>query len=67
MIVKNTFTHTFGNGLTVTVPAGARTQRIVGETEHRWVDPSIFPRNSIERWDADHYGIRVPLSNIEEA
>lgn len=70
MIVKQSFTHTFGHGRTayqVEVPAGARTERIVGDNEHRWVDPSIFPRGSIERHDADHYGIRVPIDNTEEA
>lgn len=62
--VKESFTHTFGHGGTVTVPAGARTQRIPDEPNFRWVDPTTFYPNTIERHDADHYGIRVPLSNI---
>ena len=62
--VKESFTHTFGHGGTVTVPAGARTQRIPDEPGFRWVDPRTFPAGTIERHDADHYGIRVPLSNI---
>jgi hypothetical protein len=30
-----------------------------------WVKPSLFPRNSIERWDAEHYGVRVPAEDVE--
>lgn len=66
MIVKAEFTHTYGHGGVVTVPAGARTERIIGDDEHRWVDPSVFPRGSIERHDAEYIGIRVPTSNTQE-
>ena len=67
--VKSTFTHTFGHGGTayqVEVPAGTRTQRIPGDDEHRWADPSIFPSGTIERHDAEHRGIRVPVDNINQ-
>lgn len=65
--VKDTFTYTFGHGGTVTVPAGARTQSASAlGGDFRWVDPATFPAGSIERHDADHYGIRVPLSNINQ-
>lgn len=67
--VKETFTHTFGHGGTayqVTVPAGAYTQAILDEPDFRWVDPRTFPAGSIERHDADHYGIRVPVANVNQ-
>jgi len=48
-IVKETFTHTFGHGGSVTVPAGARTTS-----------------NTIERHDAEYYGIRVYPDNLTE-
>jgi hypothetical protein len=66
MYVKETFTHTYGHGGVVTVPAGARTERIIGDNEHRWVDPSVFPPGSIERHDALYYGIRVYPDNLTE-
>jgi hypothetical protein len=66
MIVKEEFTHTYGHGGIVTVPAGARTERIIGDDGHRWVDPSVFPRGSIERHDAEYIGIRVPIDNTED-
>lgn len=62
--VKEPFTHTFGHGATVSVPAGARTERDYDNDQYRWVDPSTFPAGSIERHDAEYYGIRVPLDNI---
>lgn len=62
--VKETFTHTFGHGGAVTVPAGARTERIPGDDQHRWVHPSVFPAGSIERHDAEYIGIRVPVTNV---
>ena len=65
--VKETFTHTYGHGGSVSVPAGART---VSASAHggdfRWVDPAAFPAGSLERHDAEHYGIRVPLSNVNQ-
>jgi hypothetical protein len=64
MFVKEAFTHTYGHGGTVTVPAGARTER--ADRNFRWVDPSIFPKHTIERHDAEYIGIRVPWSNITE-
>lgn len=66
--VKNAFRHTYGHGGWVDVPAGART---TSASAHgggfRWVDPSTFQPHSMDRHDADHYGIRVPLDNITEA
>lgn len=64
--VKEAFTYKFGHGGTVNVPAGARTQSASahGNVDYRWVDPSTFPAGSIERHDAEHIGIRVPLANI---
>lgn len=67
--VKEAFTHTFGHGSTayqVVVPAGARTQRILDDDQHRWVDPSTFPAGSLERHDAEHRGIRVPVRNVDQ-
>lgn len=68
--VKEGFTHTFGYGSTayqVEVPAGANTQSASAHGDSfRWVAPSIFPAGSIERHDAEHYGIRVPLSNVNQ-
>ena len=64
--VKEAFTHTYGHGGSVTVPAGARTQLSLHGTDHRWVDPAAFPAGSLERHDAEHYGIRVPLSNRDQ-
>ena len=68
--VKNAFTHTYGHGWTVIVPAGARTQSASAHGgDFRWVDPSTFPAGSIERHDAEYRGIRVYPDNItaEEA
>ena len=63
--VKETFTYTYGHRGKVTVPAGARTQSASAlGGDFRWVDPATFPAGSIERHDAEHYGIRVPLSNV---
>jgi hypothetical protein len=66
VIVKQAFTHRYGHGGTVEVPAGARTEKPIGPANFRWVDPSIFPKGSIDRHDAEHYGIPVPFDNIEE-
>jgi hypothetical protein len=67
--VKEPFTHTFGSGSSayqVEIPTGTST---LSASAHgggfRWVDPYIFPEGSIERHDADHRGIPVPLSNID--
>jgi hypothetical protein len=57
-IVKETFTHT--------VPAGARTTSASAFGGFRWVDPSIFYPNTIERHDAEYYGIRVYPDNLTE-
>jgi hypothetical protein len=65
VIVKRTFRYRFGHGAEVTVPAGARLERNHWDGGY-WVDPSSFPRDSIERHDADHYGIRVPDTNATE-
>ena len=65
--VKNAFRHTYGHGGWVDVPAGARTTRTFDhDSGFRWVDPSVFPAGSIDRHDADHYGIRVSLDNTKE-
>lgn len=66
MFVKEAFTHTYGHGGTVDVPAGARTTRAFQDETFRWVDPSIFPAGSFARYDAEYYGILVPRSNITE-
>ena len=64
--VKETFTHTYGHGGIVTVPAGARTKSASAHGGFRWVDPSIFHKDSIEYHDAAYYGIRVPTDNQTE-
>ena len=65
--VKNAFRHTYGHGGWVDVPAGTRTTSASAHGgDFRWVDPSTFPRGSMDRHDADHYGIRVPLDNTKE-
>jgi len=65
--VKETFTHTYGHGGSVTVPAGARTTSASAHGgDFRWVDPSIFHKDSIEYHDAEHYGIRVYPDNQTE-
>ena len=65
--VKEAFTYVFSPGNTVLVPAGARTQSASAHgDDFRWVDPSTFAEGGIERHDAEHYGIRVPLSNVNQ-
>ena len=65
--VKQPFTHRYSHGKTVDVPAGARTESAsVHGCTFRWVDPSTFAAGSIERHDAEHYGIPVPLSNVNQ-
>ena len=64
--VKEDFTHTYGHGGSVTVPAGARTTSASAHGGFRWVDPSIFHKDSIEYHDAEHYGIRVYPDNQTE-
>jgi hypothetical protein len=64
--VKETFTHTYGHGGSVTVPAGARTTSASAHGGFRWVDPSIFHKDSIEHHDALYYGIRVYPDNQTE-
>jgi hypothetical protein len=62
--VKETFTHTYGHGGSVTVPAGSRTTSASAHGgDFRWVDPTVFYPNTIERHDAEHYGIPVPTDN----
>ena len=69
MRVKEAFTYNFGHGGKVEVPAGALTQSASchGDVDWRWVHPHTFPEGSIDRWDAEYYGVRVPLTNVEEA
>lgn len=65
IVVRQAFT--FSNGASAHVPAGARTQSASAHGEgFRWVDPSIFAKGSLERHDAEHYGIRVWPDNLEE-
>jgi len=62
--VKKAFVWIYGHGGKVTVPANAITQPATGHSgEFRWVDPETYPENSIERHDAEHYGIRVYRDN----
>lgn len=61
--VKEPFRYTFSHGGWVDVPAGAHTQVIENDPGQRWVDPATFPGGSLERHDATHYGVRVPVSN----
>jgi hypothetical protein len=63
--VREAFTYRFTNGATADVPAGARLQRNPFEEGVFWVDPATFPAGSLERHDADHYGIRVRADNID--
>lgn len=63
--VKDAFTYKFSHGGTVNVPAGARLTRNPFEKGCWWVDPSTYPAGSLERHDADHYGIRVYADNID--
>ena len=63
--VRHAFTYKFSNGASADVPAGARTQSAsVHGGAYRWVDPSIYPAGSLERHDAEHYGIRVYPDNL---
>lgn len=64
--VKEEFTHTFGHGGSVVVPAGARTTSASAHGGFRWVDPTVFYPNTIERHDAEYYGIRVYPDNLTE-
>jgi len=67
MYVKETFTYTFGHGGAVTVPAGARTTSASAHGgDFRWVDPTVFYPNTIERHDAEYYGIPVYPDNLTE-
>lgn len=61
--VKEPFRYTFSHGGWVDVPAGARTTPILNDPGERWLDPSIYPAGSLARHDAEHYGVRVPVSN----
>lgn len=63
--VKETFTHKYGHGVVVTVPAGSRTTSASAHGGFRWVDPTVFD-NTIERHDAEYYGIRVYPDNLTE-
>jgi len=65
--VKEAFTHTLGHGGVVNVPAGARTTSASAHGgDFRWVDPTAFYPNTIERHDAEHYGIPVHPDNLTE-
>ena len=64
--VKKRFNHIYSHGGMVTVPAGARTTSGSAHGGFRWVDPSIFHKDSIEYHDAYYYGIRVPTDNQTE-
>lgn len=65
--VKEAFTHTYGHGGSVDVLAGTPTisaGSLYGN--FRWVDYKAFYPDTIERHDAEHYGIRVYPNNLEE-
>lgn len=64
-VVREAFTCMMGR-YPINVPEGARTEADPFDKSFRWVDPSIFPRGSLELHDATYRGIRVPLSNIED-
>jgi hypothetical protein len=64
--VKEEFTHTYGHGGSVVVPAGARTTSASAHGGFRWVDPSIYNKDSVEHHDALYYGIRVYPDNLTE-
>lgn len=66
IVVKDAFRYTFSHGGWVDVPAGAYLQPIENEPNTFWVDPLTFPGASLERHDANYYGVRVPLANTEE-
>ena len=66
MYVKETFTHTFGHGGSVTVPAGARTTSASAHGGFRWLDAPVFYPNNTERHDAEYYGIPVYPDNLTE-
>ena len=59
-VTTKDFTYRFSNGGSGYVPAGSPVTPITGDTLNFWVDPKIYPAGSIERHDAEHYGIRVP-------
>lgn len=65
-VTTKTFTYHFSNGAHAEVPAGARVTPIFQNPNNFWVDPSIYPPGSLERHDAEHYGIRVPEGMTEE-
>lgn len=66
-VVSEAFVHRYGHGGTVEVPAGARVTPIPDEDRVFWVDPATWKSGSLERWDAEYRGIRVPLDNTKEA
>ena len=66
MYVKETFTYIFSHGGAVTVPAGARTTSASAHGGFRWLDASVFYPNTIERHDAEYYGIPVYPDNLTE-
>ncbi len=57
-VTRFEFTHTYGYGGTVNVPAGARVTKSYTPDKY-WVDPSIYPSGSLERHDAEYRGILV--------
>jgi len=59
--VKDAFTHKFGHGGSIAAPAGARVTR--GPDGRLWVDHTAFA-NSIDRHDAEYYGVPVNPDNI---
>ena len=59
--VKDAFSHKFGHGGVLDVPAGARVTR--GLDGRLWVDHSVFS-NGIDRHDAEYYGVPVNPDNI---
>lgn len=58
----------FGPGLSeATIPAGLEVREIPNRPGEYWLDDlSIFPRGSIARHDACHYGVKYTENEVEE-
>lgn len=65
LVVKKSFTHCFGDGNTVVVPAGAHTHPVIGDNDNRWIAPETFEEGSAAREYADTYGVMVPIGNTK--
>ena len=47
----------------IEIPAGAPVEYTAGVY---WVEPSFFPKDSIQQHDALHYGCRVDPDNVDQ-